>query len=107
VAQFVPQHTPISPFPTIERDINLVVQETLRWSDLQRTVRSVAGPELETLAYRETYRDPQKDGPGKKRLLFSMTLRAGERTMTNEEADAIRHRVVSACHEQHQARLLE
>src|SRR4029450_7873387 len=59
-------YAPQSPFPTISRDLNLIVAEAVRWSDLAATVRSAAGPELERLEYLDTYRDPSKDGSGVK-----------------------------------------
>ena len=39
-------------------------------------------------------------------LLFSFTLREPGRTMTGDEADAIRQRIVAACAEKHAAALL-
>jgi phenylalanyl-tRNA synthetase beta chain len=95
-----------SPFPAIARDLNLIVAETLRWADLAGTVRAAAGKQLESLKYLDTYRDPNKDGAGKKRLLFSFSLRSQDRTLTAEEADAVRDAVVAACHQQHAAVLL-
>jgi phenylalanyl-tRNA synthetase beta chain len=105
-ACLIPQHQQQSPYPPIERDLNLIVDESVRWSQLERTVRDSAGQCLESVRYQETYRDPQKDGQGKKRQLFSITLRSAERTLTNEEADQIRDQVVAACHQAHQAVLL-
>jgi phenylalanyl-tRNA synthetase beta chain len=105
-ALLVPQHQGLSKFPPMARDLNLIVDEAVRWSDLAATVQASAGPLLETLRYQETYRDAAKDGPNKKRLLFSFTLRSPERTLTGEEADAARDAVVAACREQHQAVLL-
>ncbi len=106
IACLIPQHTDQSPYPPIERDLNLIVDESVRWAQLDRTVRDSAGQFLEQISYQETYRDPQKDGPGKKRQLFSITLRSSQRTMTNEEADQIRDQVVAACHQAHGAILL-
>jgi len=105
-AELIPQHVDQSPYPAIERDLNLIVDESVRWAALAETVRGSAGDSLETVRYQETYRDPQKDGAGKKRLLCSITLRSSERTLTNEEADEIRENVVSACQEGHGAVLL-
>jgi phenylalanyl-tRNA synthetase beta chain len=105
-ACLIPQNTDQSPYPPIERDLNLIVDESVRWSQLDQTVRDSAGPCLESVRYQETYRDPEKDGEGKKRQLFSITLRSAERTLTNEEADQIRDQVVHACHQAHSATLL-
>lgn len=106
LAQLVPQYTERSAFPVIERDLNLIVDESVRWSALAETVRHAGGVCLESVQYRETYRDPQKDGPGRKRLFFSVTFRSAERTLTNEEADQIRQAVVAACRQHHAAVLL-
>jgi phenylalanyl-tRNA synthetase beta chain len=96
-AQLVPQYRPPIPYPPIDRDINLVVPELVRWADVAATVRSAAGPILEELAYRETYRDAERLGPGKKSLLFSITLRDPAGTLTSERADAVRTQIVAAC----------
>jgi phenylalanyl-tRNA synthetase beta chain len=106
VARLVPTYAEQSPYPAIERDLNVIVDESVRWGQLAATVQASAGDQLESVRYRETYRDPQKDGAGKKRLLFSITLRSGQRTLTNEEADQIRAQVVEACRRQHDAVLL-
>lgn len=105
-AQLIPQHVELSAFPSIERDLNLIVDEAVRWSDLETVVRNSAGEVLEDVRYQETYRDPQKDGNNKKRLLLSITLRSHERTLTNEEADEIRETVVAACSQSFAAVLL-
>jgi phenylalanyl-tRNA synthetase beta chain len=106
LAKLVPQYLPQSAYPTIGRDINLIVEEAVRWADLSATARSAAGSALERLEYLDTYRDPQKDGPNKKRLLFSITLRPQDRTLTSQEADAVRDAVVAACTTLHGAKLL-
>ena len=106
LAELVPQYSEPIAFPAIERDLNLIVDEAVRWSALAETVRQAAGGCLERLQYRETYRDPEKDGRGKKRLLFSITVRSADRTLTNEEADQIRQAVVAACRQEHGAVLL-
>jgi len=105
-ARLIPQHVDQSPYPAIDRDMNLIVDESVRWTALEDTVRQSAGDCLEAASYLDTYRDPNKDGAGKKRLLLSITLRSGERTLTNEEADKIRENIVDACQKQHGAVLL-
>jgi phenylalanyl-tRNA synthetase beta chain len=105
-AMLTPKYAEQSTYPTIARDINAIVEESVRWADLAATVRSAAGSNLELLEYLDTYRDQEKDGQGKKRLLFSFTLRPADRTLTGPEADAIRDAVVAACVARHGAKLL-
>lgn len=106
LAVLVPKYAAISDQPAISRDLNLIVDEPLRFSELEATVRAASGEHLERVQYLDTYRDEQKDGAGKKRLLFSLTLRAADRTLTSEEADAAAARVVAACGKAHGAVLL-
>lgn len=106
LANLAVTYAPQSSYPTITRDLNLIVSENIRWAELAATVKIAAGPTLEQLEYLDTYRDPNKDGAGTKRLLFSFTLRAADRTLTGPEADDIRDAVVAACQAQQGARLL-
>lgn len=105
-AALIPQYEPLSQLPAISRDLNLVVDEAVRWAALAETVQRAGGEFLEEVRYQETYRDPSKDGPGKKRLLFSLSLRSSDRTLTSEEADQLRDQIVAACQAAHGAMLL-
>jgi len=93
------------PYPSVSRDVNLVVDESVRWGDLASTIRAHAGALLESLVYRDTYRDPERLGPGKKSLLFTISLRSEEGTLTSPQADELRDRVVEACAQEHGAKL--
>jgi phenylalanyl-tRNA synthetase beta chain len=106
LAELIPQQQPLSDYPAIARDLNLIVAEVVSWAELEATIRQAAGPLLESAQFQEIYRDTQKDGAGQKRVLFSITLRSADRTLTNEEADAVRDEVVRACGQRHGAVLL-
>ncbi len=47
----------------------------MRWADVEQTVKQHAGPLLEQLQWRDTYRDEKRLGAGRKSLLFSILLR--------------------------------
>lgn len=106
VADLHREAQPISSYPAISQDMNFVVDESLRWSQLEATARQAAGPMLEQLAFREIYRDTKRDGADRKRVLFSFTLRSNERTLTGEDADAVRQKMVDAIARQHGGKLL-
>ena len=105
-SQLVPQHQPLSPFPAINHDFNFVVPEAVRWADLAATVTRAAGAVLESIDYQETYRDPERDGAGRKRLLLSVRLRSPDQTLTGEQADAVRQAIIATCQQEHSATLL-
>ena len=62
IADLIPKAKELSPYPAVSRDLNLVVDEKVRWADLAATVRTAAGQELENIEYRDTYRDPKRLG---------------------------------------------
>jgi phenylalanyl-tRNA synthetase beta chain len=104
-ANLMPQYAALPPYPAVTRDINLVVAESVRWADIAETVRANGGPICEGLEYRDTYRDAQRLGQGKKSLLLTLLLRSKEGTLTNQQADELREKIVSACQVKHGAEL--
>ena len=104
-AELVPRYVHQSPYPAVSRDLNLVVAEAVRWADLEATVRRHAGAGLESLDYRDTYRDAERLGADKKSLLFSVAWRSADGTLTSEQADALRDQIVAACRQEHAAEL--
>jgi len=97
LAVLVPQHANQSTFPPVSRDFNFIVDDEVSWAQLESTVRGAAGKLLESVEYRETFRDANKDGPGKKRLLLSVVLRSDEATLTGDQADAVSTSIIESC----------
>lgn len=97
LAVLIPQHQNQSQFPAIVRDFNFIVNSSVHWSDLKSAVADAGGQLLESIEYRETFRDAKKDGPQKKRLLLSVVLRSNEETLTGEQADQVCHAIVEKC----------
>ncbi len=103
----IPKHREISPFPAITRDFNFVVDESVRWSAIESTVAANAGELLESVTYKETFRNADKDGAHKKRILLSVVLRSSRDTLTGSEADQVCEKIVRACGNEHAAQLLQ
>ncbi len=95
-AELIRTAEPLSPYPPVDRDLNVVFDESVRWSDVERLAGTHGGDHLERIAYQETYRDAERLGPDKKSLLFSIQLRSTDSTLTNEQADAVREQIVAA-----------
>jgi phenylalanyl-tRNA synthetase beta chain len=91
----IPQHVAHSTQPAITQDVNMIVDESVTWASVREAASSVAGDTLDGIEYRETYRNVEQDGDGKKRILFTMTMRAAARTLTMEEANAVTDRSVA------------
>ena len=105
-ARLVPQQKAVSSFPSIQRDLNFVVAESVRWSDMEHVVRAAVGAELAAVTYRETYRDPKKDGKDRKRVLMSVELQSHDATLSGQQADDLVGQLIGACREKLSAELL-
>jgi phenylalanyl-tRNA synthetase beta chain len=106
LAVLIPQHVDQSPFPPMARDFNFVVENSVHWADLESSVRDSGGELVESILYRETFRDPKKDGETKKRMLLSVVLRAQDATLTGDQADEVCNRIIETCSKEHGAMLL-
>ncbi len=102
----VPLHSDQSQFPSVARDFNFIVDNSIHWSKLESTVSNAGGELLEDVVYRETFRDEKKDGADKKRLLLSVILRSSDATLTGAEADEVCTRIVDSCKDQLNASLV-
>ena len=106
LAHLVPQQQAVSSFPSIQRDLNFIVAESVAWSEMENVVRAAVGTELANLTYRETYRDEKKDGKDRKRVLLTVELQRHDATLSGEQADALVSKVIGACQEKLSADLL-
>ncbi len=76
----------LSSYPALHQDIALVVDESVPAEDVRRVVAEGAGDLLEEVELFDIYRSGQL-GEGRKSLAFSLLFRAGDRTLTDEEAN--------------------
>jgi phenylalanyl-tRNA synthetase beta chain len=105
-ARLVPRVAGVVPYPAIQRDLNLVVDESLLWKSLRDTIAASAGPLCVDIRFQEIYRDPQKDGAGKKRMLLSLVLQSDRETLKSQQADEVIASVLAACESKLGAKLL-
>lgn len=73
-------------FPGIERDLSIVVDEQVPWSDIERSLVGVNPALLEKLEFLVTYRG-KPIPPTHKSVSFRMTFRDPGRTLRHEEVD--------------------
>ena len=106
-SHLVPQQRAVSAFPSVQRDLNFIVAESIQWRDLEQVVRAAVGSELADVTYRETYRDAEKDGKDRKRVLMTVELQRHDSTLSGQQADDLVSRVIDACRERLAAQLLE
>jgi len=79
---------PLPRFPAVTRDIAVVVDEIFLAEAILEEVRALGDPRIETARVFDCYRgDPIP--PGKKSLAYTLAYRAPDRTLTDDEVNAL------------------
>ncbi|BBG01757.1 MULTISPECIES: phenylalanine--tRNA ligase subunit beta [Pseudonocardia] len=92
----------VSAFPPVAVDVALVADLGVPAADLAEALTAGAGELLESVRLFDVYTGDQV-GDGKRSLAFSLRLRAGDRTLTGEEANAARDAAVAEAGTRHGA----
>ena len=82
-------------FPALSRDLACVCEKAMPVLTLERAISGAVGNTLETIELFDVYEGSQIP-EGMKSVAFSLKLRAADRTMTDEEADAAMKRAIKA-----------
>jgi phenylalanyl-tRNA synthetase beta chain len=91
-------------FPALKEDLAFAVGEDVPAAALVQAAREAAGPELRAMEPFDVYRGEQV-GSGKKSIAFRVVFQSAERTLSDEDAAALRGRIVEALAERFQAEL--
>ncbi|HKM28425.1 MAG TPA: phenylalanine--tRNA ligase subunit beta [Anaerovoracaceae bacterium] len=98
--------TPLPKYPATSRDIALVVDEEVSVGEIEKTIKEAATEILKKVELFDVYRGVQV-GPGKKSAAFSITYRADDRTLTDDDVKAVHDNVLVALKEKLNAKLRE
>ncbi|MEU2622689.1 phenylalanine--tRNA ligase subunit beta [Streptomyces sp. NPDC007157] len=90
-----PQAPSISTFPVATQDVALVVDKPVPAADVEAALRDGAGELLEGIRLFDVYVNDEQLGDGKKSLAYALRFRAGDRTLTVDEASAARDAAVA------------
>jgi phenylalanyl-tRNA synthetase beta chain len=83
---------PVAPYPSVSRDISLVVAQSVRHQAVIEAARERAPEELERIELFDVFTG-RGIPDGKKSMAYSLTYRSIERTLTDEEANAYHNRI--------------
>ncbi|GAA4994148.1 phenylalanine--tRNA ligase subunit beta [Streptomyces hyderabadensis] len=95
VGDDTPQAPGISTFPVATQDVALVVEEFVPASEVEAALREGAGELLESIRLFDVYDNAEQLGEGRKSLAYALRFRAGDRTLTVDEASAARDAAVA------------
>jgi phenylalanyl-tRNA synthetase beta chain len=91
----VPVGPPISAFPPVLLDLALVVKDQVPAAEVAAALETGAGELLESIRLFDVYTGTPVPA-GSRSLAYALTLRAPDRTLTSEEATAVRDAAVAA-----------
>lgn len=97
-------YTSIPRFPSMTRDIALVVDETVLAGDIAREIRSAGGNLLKEVSIFDVYQGEHME-KGKKSIAYSLKYLDPERTLTDEEVTKAHEKVLAAVQEKFGATL--
>uniref|UniRef100_C5D626 Phenylalanine--tRNA ligase beta subunit n=1 Tax=Geobacillus sp. (strain WCH70) TaxID=471223 RepID=C5D626_GEOSW len=98
------RYSPIPRFPSITRDIALVVDENVVAGELQKAIIEAGGELLKEVSIFDVYQGDRLPD-GKKSIAFSLRYYDPERTLTDEEVTAVHEKVIQAVEQQFGATL--
>ena len=89
------QYVPIPRFPSISRDIALVVDKEVTAGTLEKIINNAGGKLLKEVHVFDLYEGEHMD-EGKKSIAFSLTYLDPEKTLTDEEVVRAHEKVLTA-----------
>ena len=84
----------LSPFQPVERDFAFVVEKSVKAGDIVRTAQSVDRKLITGVTVFDVYEGEGID-PGKKSIAIAVTIQPREKTMTDQEIEALAAKIVA------------
>ena len=89
-------YAPLPQFPATARDISLVAPAEITHQDIIDQVRALKLPLLEKIELFDIFTDAKVLGEGRCSRAYSFTFRNMEKTITDEEANALQAKIRNA-----------
>ena len=102
--KFGGRYKPVSKFPSVKRDIAIVVEKNITYDDIMSSMLKSGGRMLREAELFDLYED-DKLGENKKSLAFSLEFVSEEKTMTDEETNKIMDKIIKNLEKSTGARL--
>ncbi len=93
--ELVPQLRELPKFPPAERDLSLIVAESVRFQQIEKTLLDLKLPQLDSLQYLTTYRGKPLE-KGTKSISIRLSFRSSDRTLTGEEVEGSIQKAIEA-----------
>lgn len=88
------KYSPIPKYPAVERDIAVIVDEEIEAGQIEKIIAKRAKNILETVQLFDIYRS-EKLGENKKSMAYSLTFRAKDKTLTDDEITKTMNNIIA------------
>ena len=105
-ADMLVQYKPLPRFPSVERDIAMLLDESIMAGDIENIITENGGKILEGIDLFDVYKGKQVP-EGMKSMAYSLTFRAEDRTLTDEEVNKAMDKIINNLKNTFNARLRE
>ncbi|MCB0685338.1 MAG: phenylalanine--tRNA ligase subunit beta [Saprospiraceae bacterium] len=95
----------LSKFPSVRRDLALIVEEEISFAMIQKAVKSKLGAVLKEINLFDVYRNNESLGEGKKQYAISLLLSDSTKTFSDKDVDGIMNGVLKELEKSVGARL--
>jgi phenylalanyl-tRNA synthetase beta chain len=95
IARDVVVYEDVITYPAVKQDLSFVVAEEVSAGAMIEAAHEVVGAELRRMDVTDVYRGAQI-GEGKKSVTFALAFQSSERTLSDEDAAALREMIVQA-----------
>ncbi len=102
-ASLISRAQPLPKFPSVERDLAVVVEEHVAAAAILASIKESAGDLLEFVRAFDEYHGAQVP-EGHKSIAFTLTFRSPERTLTDAEVDKVMDEIKKELEKTHRAR---
>ena len=92
-ANFTVKYEGIAKFPSVVRDVSLVMDKSLTAGEIEKIIRSESGAILESLELFDIY-EGERIGADKKSMAYSITFRNKEKTLEESEISAVMDKIL-------------
>ncbi len=91
-------YVPMPKFPASTRDLALLCDDALPVTTMEKAIKAAAGKILEKIELFDVYKGSQI-AEGKKSVAFNISMRASDRTLTDEEVNGAMSKILKALEE--------
>ncbi|MCD6233834.1 MAG: phenylalanine--tRNA ligase subunit beta [Candidatus Marinimicrobia bacterium] len=87
------KYKPVSPYPSMTRDISIVVDKNMESETLMKEIHQKGSKFLKDVVVYDQFMDDQKLTPGKKALSYRLWFQSDERTLEDQDVDRIMEKI--------------